>query len=178
MRTADPTVSAFLLLLAFTYVHLVLTQPLFAAIRYECLPTLFKTKYDSGVKGEMIYLNNPKEYVLQGPNYYLECTEAVVVTEYPESMVFHRGVLMVIFDKDLKIKIYEFQSKKHDEYFRKEMIVDDLNQLNTYQYQVNDIGLTPEFSRCLLTSEVIGENLISRQGRQSVLQTSLQEKSH
>ena len=61
--------------------------------------------------------------------------------------ILTNGILTVIFDKYFKIINYEFQSLSHKK----------LNNEDNKDELLNDFGLTPQFSRTLVISEVLTE---------------------
>ena len=78
----------------------------------------------------------------------LKVDKLSIIEKYNECFILTEGLLTVIFDKYLKIINYEFQTSMH-----KRLNNDENNDLSS----LNDFGLTPQFSRTLVISEVLTE---------------------
>ena len=120
---------------------------------YDILPLIFKEKYTENKKIINICLDGVNEYILaplkdEGTRYMLKVDKLSIIEEYNECFILTEGVLTVIFDKYLKIINYEFQTSMH-----KRLNNDENNDLSS----LNDFGLTPQFSRTLVISEVLTE---------------------
>ena len=120
---------------------------------YETLPLIFKEKYSENMSLISINLDKPNEYLLspakeQGKRYMLKINKFSKIEKYGEKFILTNGILTVIFDKFLKITNYEFQS------LSVKKINDDENNDDI---SLNDFGLTPQFSRTLVISEVLTE---------------------
>ena len=126
----------------------------------ETLPLIFKEKYSENLSLIGVNLSDPSEYILnpekenpENIQYLLKINKFSKIEKYQESFVITYGILTVLFDKNLKIMNYEFQSLSHKEY-RNEEESNDLLPLN-------DFGITPQFSRTLVISEVLTEMIDS-----------------
>ena len=120
---------------------------------YDTLPLIFKEKYSESKKIMNICLDGVNEYILapvkdEGNRYMLKVEKLSIIEKYGECFILTEGVLIVIFDKNLKIINYEFQTSMH-----KRLNNDENNDLSS----LNDFGLTPQFSRTLVISEVLTE---------------------
>ena len=120
---------------------------------FETLPLIFKEKYSENMTLISTCLDGPNEYILtpspeEGNRYMLKVNKLTKIEKYGEKFIITNGVLTVIFDKNLKIVNYEFQSLNHKKISNEELI--DIIPLN-------DFGLTPQFSRTLVISEVLTE---------------------
>ena len=123
---------------------------------YETLPLIFKEKYSENISLVSANLDEPYEYILntekeneENSQYLLKINKFNRIEKYQESFVFTNGILTVLFDNNLKIINYEFQSLSHKE-FRND---DENNDL----FPLNDFGITPQFSRTLVISEALTE---------------------
>ncbi len=126
----------------------------------ETLPLIFKEKYCENISLISVNLSDPNEYILNSEKenpenikYLLKINKFSKIEKYLESFVITYGILTVLFDKNLKIMNYEFQSLSHKEY-RNEEESNDLLPLN-------DFGITPQFSRTLVISEALTEMIDS-----------------
>ena len=120
---------------------------------YDTLPLIFKEKYSENKIIFNICLDGVNEYILapvkdEGTRYMLKVDKLSIIEKYSECFILTEGVLTVIFDKYLKIINYEFQTSMH-----KRLNNDENNDLSV----LNDFGLTPQFSRTLVISEVLTE---------------------
>ena len=123
---------------------------------YETLPLIFKEKYSENISLVSANLDEPYEYILntekeneENSQYLLKINKFNRIEKYQESFVFTNGILTVLFDNNLKITNYEFQSLSHKEYRND----DENNDL----LPLNDFGITPQFSRTLVISEALTE---------------------
>ena len=123
---------------------------------YETLPLIFKEKYSENISLISANLDEPVEYILntdkeneENSHYLLKINKFNKIEKYPESFVITNGILTVLFDQNLKINNYEFQSLSHKEYKNDEENNDIL--------PLNDFGITPQFSRTLVISEALTE---------------------
>ena len=120
---------------------------------YETLPLIYKEKYRENLTLISICLDEPNEYILsqtkeEGTRYMLKIDKLSKIEKYENYFILTNGILTVLFDKYLKIINYEFQSLSH-----KKINNDDNND----DMSLNDFGLTPQFSRTLVISEVLTE---------------------
>mmetsp|Transcript_14515 Transcript_14515/g.38834 ORF Transcript_14515/g.38834 Transcript_14515/m.38834 type:complete len:681 (+) Transcript_14515:84-2126(+) len=81
----------------------------------ELLPRIYKAKYDSGVKEELLLMENPCEFLLQNGVVVVDCPRAMVLTVYSTSKVCTEGHLRVSFDTAHKIQCWEFSTRHHEE---------------------------------------------------------------
>ncbi len=123
---------------------------------YETLPLIFKEKYSENISLISANLDEPVEYILntdkeneENSHYLLKINKFSKIEKYQESFVITNGILTVLFDQNLKINNYEFQSLSHKEYRNDE----ENNEL----LPLNDFGITPQFSRTLVISEALTE---------------------
>ena len=124
----------------------------------ETLPLIFKEKYSENVSLISVNMNEPYEYILNSEKseedsnqYMLQIKKFSKVEKYQESLVITNGILTVLFDQNLKINNFEFQSLSHKEYRKDE----------NYDLPLNDFGITPQFSRTLVISEALTEMIDS-----------------
>lgn len=124
----------------------------------ETLPLIFKEKYSENVSLISVNMNEPYEYILNsekseedGNQYMLQIKKFSKVEKYQESLVITNGILTILFDQNLKINNFEFQSLSHKEYRKDE----------NYDLPLNDFGITPQFSRTLVISEALTEMIDS-----------------
>ena len=123
---------------------------------YDSLPLIFKEKYSENISLVSANLDEPYEYILnsekeneENSQYLLKINKFNKIEKYQESFVFTNGILTVLFDNNLKITNYEFQSLSHKEYRNDEE--------NNDLLPLNDFGITPQFSRTLVISEALTE---------------------
>ena len=93
----------------------------------ETLPLIFKEKYSENLSLIGVNLSDPSEYILnpekenpENIQYLLKINKFSKIENYQESFVITYGILTVLFDKNLKIMNYEFQSLSHKEYRNEE----------------------------------------------------------
>ncbi len=119
----------------------------------ETLPIIFKEKYSENISLISVNIDDPYEYILapekigEGNRYLLLVKKFSKIEKYQESLVITKGILTVSFDQKLKISNYEFQRLSHKEYHN-----EDNSSLS-----LNDFGITPQFSRTLVISDVLTE---------------------
>lgn len=75
----------------------------FAEVIYETFPRLFKTKFESGMLDEILFLGLPREHRLPSGLIMLEYGKAVQESIYENFRIVHEGPLRVIFRPDLKV---------------------------------------------------------------------------
>ena len=119
---------------------------------YETLPLIYKEKYTENLTLISISLDEPHEYILSptkkdGNRYMLKINKLSKVEKKGNNYILTNSILTVIFDKYFKIINYEFQSLSHKK----------LNNEDNNDKLLNDFGLTPQFSRTLVISEVLTE---------------------
>ena len=123
---------------------------------YETLPLIFQEKYSDNISLISVNLDGASEFILnsskeEGNKYMLKVNDLSKIEKYEDSFILTNGILTVIFDKNLKILDYEFQSVSH-----KTLNNNNSNENNDTS-SLNDFGLTPQFSRTLVISEVLTE---------------------
>ncbi|XP_019179551.1 PREDICTED: probable transcriptional regulator SLK3 [Ipomoea nil] len=82
---------------------------------YETLPRLFKTKYESTMLDEILFLGLPREHRFPSGLIMLEYDKVVQESIYEDFRIVHEGILRVIFRPDLKIFSWEFCVQRHEE---------------------------------------------------------------
>lgn len=107
---------------------------------------VFKSKFEENLSLTGIFLENPEEYTTNDGKHLLIVNNFSMIENYSNILVTTQGILRILFDENLKIEIYEFLSKNH------QSIPNDIN----YPI-VNDFGITPQYSRALILSEVLTE---------------------
>jgi hypothetical protein len=114
---------------------------------YYTLPLILKSKFDENLTLIGTNLDKPEEYVATDGKYLLTVNNFTIIEKYSDNIVTTQGILRILFDQELKIEIYEFLYQKHQEILTKDFTCG----------LVNDLGITPQFSRTLLISEIITE---------------------
>ena len=119
---------------------------------YEILPLIFLEKYSDNTSLISVSLDGANEFILnsskeEGIKYMLKVNDLSKIEKYGDFFVMTNGILTVIFDKNLKILKYEFQSLSH------KIMNNNYNDTTS----LNDFGITPQFSRTLVISEVLTE---------------------
>nr|GMD75116.1 probable transcriptional regulator SLK2 isoform X3 [Ipomoea batatas] len=82
---------------------------------YETLPRLFKTKFESSILDEVLFLGWPREHRFPSGLLLLEYGKVVQESIYENFRIVHEGILRVIFRPDLKIFSWEFCVQRHEE---------------------------------------------------------------
>nr|GMD82395.1 probable transcriptional regulator SLK2 isoform X2 [Ipomoea batatas]GME20332.1 probable transcriptional regulator SLK2 isoform X2 [Ipomoea batatas] len=82
---------------------------------YETLPRLFKTKFESSILDEVLFLGWPREHRFPSGLLMLEYGKVVQESIYENFRIVHEGILRVIFRPDLKIFSWEFCVQRHEE---------------------------------------------------------------
>ncbi|XP_073134080.1 probable transcriptional regulator SLK3 isoform X2 [Henckelia pumila] len=97
---------------------------------FEALPRLLKTKFDSGILDEILFLDLPHAY-FKAPSglLVLEYRKAIQESIYENFRVVHEGKLRIIFRLDLKILSWEFCLRDHEEYLLRSLIAPQVDQL-------------------------------------------------
>ncbi|CAH8384461.1 unnamed protein product [Eruca vesicaria subsp. sativa] len=97
---------------------------------YDVLARLFETKFASGgIIDELLYLNDPHEYIFSNGMMVLEYRKAVQTTVYEQCRVVREGHLRVTFSQDFKILGWEFCARRHEELLVRRLIAPQVNQL-------------------------------------------------
>lgn len=92
-----------------------------------------------------LLLENPCEFVLCSGIVVVDCPRATIVTVFQDSWVLTEGHLRVSFASGLKIRCWEFSTRKHEELVR----IDDARPREA---SVNDYGLPDMYSRYMQVS--------------------------
>eukprot|EP01017_Pseudomicrothorax_dubius_P031933 TRINITY_DN4129_c0_g3_i2.p1 TRINITY_DN4129_c0_g3~~TRINITY_DN4129_c0_g3_i2.p1 ORF type:complete len:200 (-),score=19.94 TRINITY_DN4129_c0_g3_i2:22-621(-) len=130
--------------------------------RFEVLPMIYKSRIDNGISAEGVIFRNPKEFKVTGENYYyFECVDTTIVSSYNLYHVMHHGALMVVFDENLKIYMFEFEAKRFELTINKTCLA-DADTFNKICSTINDIGLPLELARTYLINEIVSEDRIFR----------------
>lgn len=77
---------------------------------------------------------NEEKYLLVVKNF-------TIMEKYSEEIIVTSGTLRILFDKEFKIQIYEFQSNSHYEL------------VSVEKSNINEFGITPQLSRILIVRE-------------------------
>ncbi|CAA0842247.1 Probable transcriptional regulator SLK1 [Striga hermonthica] len=95
---------------------------------FDIIPRLFKTKFESGMVDEILFVDTPRAY--KYPNFLvLEYGKAIQESVYEKLRVVHEGKLRIVFRYDLKILSWEFCAQKHEEFLLRRWITPEVNQL-------------------------------------------------
>mmetsp|Transcript_23813 Transcript_23813/g.39169 ORF Transcript_23813/g.39169 Transcript_23813/m.39169 type:complete len:273 (-) Transcript_23813:540-1358(-) len=126
----------------------------------EVLPRLFKTKFDSGIKEELVYMENPCEYLLHNGAVVMDCPRAVLVSVFDNAQVCNYGHLRVSFTDNLKIVCWEFCTRAHEEMLPRPLLQQKRSLSGNVEVllppsPVNEFGLTPQYVRCLQIADVV-----------------------
>eukprot|EP01125_Pyxidicula_operculata_P011301 TRINITY_DN3700_c0_g1_i2.p1 TRINITY_DN3700_c0_g1~~TRINITY_DN3700_c0_g1_i2.p1 ORF type:complete len:377 (-),score=67.13 TRINITY_DN3700_c0_g1_i2:530-1660(-) len=83
----------------------------------ETLPRFYNVIYSSSISSVYYILENPREYSIDSRTYLLYSSETRVEFQYENGCrVVTRGYLRVTFSDELKIVLWEFEAKQHDEF--------------------------------------------------------------
>ncbi|KAJ0968329.1 hypothetical protein J5N97_025246 [Dioscorea zingiberensis] len=96
---------------------------------FEVLPRLNQIKFDRGVIDELLFVDLPNEYRLPSGVMVLEYAKAVQETVYDQLRVVREGQLRIIFSQELKILLWEFCARRHEEFFPRRLVAPQVNQL-------------------------------------------------
>nr|APA20139.1 SEUSS-like 2 [Populus tomentosa] len=111
---------------------------------FEVLPRLNNIQFDSGVINELLFLECPLEFTLPSGLMVLEYGKVVHETLYDQLHVVREGKLRIIFAHNLKIILWEFCSRDHEELIPRSSILPKVNELvhasKNYQTNIDDIG--------------------------------------
>jgi len=149
----------------------------------ETLPRFYNVIYSSSISSVYYILENPREYCLDSRTYLLFSPKTRVEYKYDNGCrVITKGFLRVTFSDELKIILWEFEAKCHEEYFptsifrEKRIKQQQRTSLNINandstpnnnisggvisldslpNSQVNQFGLPPPVMRCFEITEVI-----------------------
>jgi len=148
----------------------------------ETLPRFYNVIYSSSISSVYYVLENPREYCLDSRTYLLFSPKTRVEYKYENGCrVITKGFLRVTFSDELKIILWEFEAKCHEEYLptsifrekrakRQQRTSLNLNAQDTTpctpsggeisldslpKSQVNQFGLPPPVMRCFEITEVI-----------------------
>lgn len=119
--------------------------------RYEVLPSLFTAKFDDDVLLTAFELNQLSELQNSKDGKYIliidDCNFAETYLEN-NNLVVINGKIRIVFNKEYKFEIFEIINSYHEEYSAKD----------NYYKMVNDLGITPQFSRALISCQVLTDN--------------------
>lgn len=87
---------------------------------YETLPRLFKTKFESSILDEVLFLGWPREHRFPSGLLMLEYGKVVQESIYENFRIVHEGILRVIFRPDLKVSSTASRNcvQKESQFFR------------------------------------------------------------
>eukprot|EP00898_Chlorokybus_atmophyticus_P000965 jgi/Chlat1/186/Chrsp1S03261 len=95
----------------------------------DVLPRLFKVKYDSGVREEIMFLEMCNEIIPRPGVLALECQRVVMESVLDSLRVVRYGQLRVFFTMQLKILSWEFCAQSHEELIPRRHLFQEINQL-------------------------------------------------
>ncbi|THU54055.1 hypothetical protein C4D60_Mb10t20980 [Musa balbisiana] len=96
---------------------------------FEVLPRLFQIKFDHGVIDENLFLEMPHESRLSSGIMVLEYEKAVQESVYEHLHIVREGQLRIIFTPELKILLWEFCTRRHEEFLPRRLLAPQVNQL-------------------------------------------------
>uniref|UniRef100_A0A1J3I7R9 Putative transcriptional regulator SLK2 n=1 Tax=Noccaea caerulescens TaxID=107243 RepID=A0A1J3I7R9_NOCCA len=96
---------------------------------FDVLPRLNEIKFASGVLDELLYLGLPTERRFPSGFMMLEYAKAVQETVYEHIRVVREGHLRIIFSQELKILLWEFCTRRHEELLPRRLVAPQVNQL-------------------------------------------------
>ncbi|XP_074571017.1 putative transcriptional regulator SLK2 [Curcuma longa] len=96
---------------------------------FEVLPRLLQIKFDGGVIDENLFLDMPHECRLPSGIMVLKFEKAVEETVYEHLHIIHEGQLRILFTPELKILLWEFCSRRHEEFLSRRLLAPQVNQL-------------------------------------------------
>ncbi|XP_042420965.1 probable transcriptional regulator SLK2 isoform X1 [Zingiber officinale] len=96
---------------------------------FEVLPRLLQIKFDGGVIDENLFLDMPHECRLPSGIMVLKFEKAVEETVYEHVHIIHEGQLRILFTPELKILLWEFCSRRHEEFLSRRLLAPQVNQL-------------------------------------------------
>ncbi|XP_051143267.1 probable transcriptional regulator SLK2 [Andrographis paniculata] len=91
------------------------------------LAKLYQTKFNSGVIDELLFLGLPSESPTPG-TMTLYYKEAILETVYEQVRVVHEGKLRIVFTHDLKILLWEFCPRRHEEFIPHRLVAPQVNR--------------------------------------------------
>jgi len=127
----------------------------------------YKVNFDSDMKSILLHMSNPKEYILANGLMLVDCSMAQLNHVFNDDRVVEsHGHLRVTFLPNLKIQIWEFHTKKHQELIPRSLLLQSrLSQEGDAltesvevvlpPSQINDYGTTITSMRCLEIAEVV-----------------------
>ncbi|MCO5584295.1 hypothetical protein L7F22_038219 [Adiantum nelumboides] len=95
----------------------------------EVLPRLCKIKYDSGILDELLFVDISNEYRLGSGFMVLEYGKAIQESIFEQLRVVREGQLRIIFTPELKIHLWEFCARGHEELLPRRLLVPQVTQL-------------------------------------------------
>ncbi|CAN8230552.1 unnamed protein product [Cochlearia groenlandica] len=97
--------------------------------RFDALPRLLDSKYASGIREELLYLDHPEEKKYPDEHMMLTYRRAVQETIHKECRVVREGHLRILFTQELKILTWEFCEWGHEVLLPRRLITSQTNQL-------------------------------------------------
>lgn len=119
------------------------------------LPRLCKIKYDSGILDELLFVDISNEYRLSSGFMVLEYGKAIQESIFEQLRVVREGQLRIIFTPELKIHLWEFCARGHEELLPRRLLVPQVTQLAAIaqKYQ-NSIAQNQNGATSLSTQEL------------------------
>ena len=116
-------------------------------MKFELIALIYKIKFEDVKEINSIYIDKSIEYKLSNNSYYINISSLVIMEQYHQGTVITNDTLRVIFNSKFKITHYELVSLSHVE--------NSIDQVTL----VNELGVSPQFSRSLLIAESISVSL-------------------
>jgi len=112
----------------------------------ETLPRFYNVIYSSSISSVYYVLENPREYCLDSRTYLLFSSKTRVEYKYENGCrVITKGFLRVTFSDELKIILWEFEAKCHDEYLPTSLFKEKKGKRSRRQ-SLNYVNSLPEKS--------------------------------
>ncbi len=136
-------------------------------IGIETLPRFYHVIYSSSISSVFYVMENPREYCLDSRTYLLYASKTRVIYKYDNGCeVVSRGFLRVTFSDDLKIVLWEFEAKVHEEYLPMSKIKKELGsepqRRGSFNFVVKDQGnekSKPEFEKSSVPTVISVDSL-------------------
>ncbi|XP_010519370.1 PREDICTED: transcriptional corepressor SEUSS-like [Tarenaya hassleriana] len=97
----------------------------------EVLPRLFEIKYESGTLEELLYVDMPRESQNSSGQIVLEYAKATQESVFEHLRVVRDGQLRIVFSPDLKICLWEFCARRHEELIPRRLLTPQVSQLGS-----------------------------------------------
>ncbi|KAG6538495.1 probable transcriptional regulator SLK2 [Zingiber officinale] len=141
---------------------------------FEVLPRLFQIKFDGGVIDENLFLDMPHEGRLPSGIMVLKFEKAVEETVYEHLHTIREGQLRILFTPELKILLWEFCSRRHEEFLSRRLLAPQVNQL-LHVAQKYQAAITENSSSAVLHQDLQAScNMFAATGRQLLKSLDLQ----